>query len=160
MEPSQEKEIKANLQILDDSLLLYNQKIVQIENQEIADFINRYKWRMETTSTGLRFVIIKKGTGLTPNKGATVTISYSVKLLTGDVVFQSDSLHPFTFIAGQRKVTSGLEEGVMLMHQGDRAKFIVPSYLAYGLLGDLEKIPTRAILVYYVELIHVTNPIN
>lgn len=160
MEQLQDKENIANFHILDDTLLLYNQKIVQIENQEIADFINRYHWKMETTSTGLRFGINKKGNGLAPIKGSTVTIGYSVKLLTGDVVFQSDSLHPLTFIVGQRKVTNGLEEGVLLMHQGERAKLIVPSHLAYSLPGNLEKIPTRAILVYEVELIHVTNPIN
>jgi len=159
-EPGKEKEVNGNLNILENDLLTYNQEIVQAENQEITDFINRYQWKMITTSTGLRFMSDKNGKGPAPIKGSTVTINYSVKLLSGEVVFQSDPVRPATFIIGKRRVASGLEEGVMLMHQGDRAKLIVPSHLAYGLLGDLDKIPNRAILVYDVELNQVSNPNN
>ena len=41
------------------------------------------------------------------------------------------------------------------MKVGDKAKFIIPSHLAFGLLGDENKIPKRATLVYDVELIDV-----
>jgi len=39
------------------------------------------------------------------------------------------------------------------MRQGDRAKLIVPSHLAFGLLGDLKKIPAGATLVYDIEIL-------
>jgi FKBP-type peptidyl-prolyl cis-trans isomerase len=41
------------------------------------------------------------------------------------------------------------------MNVGDRAKFIVPSHLAFGLLGDQKMIPPQATLVYDVELINL-----
>jgi FKBP-type peptidyl-prolyl cis-trans isomerase len=41
------------------------------------------------------------------------------------------------------------------MHVGDRAKFIVPSHLAFGLLGDQNKIPQHATLVYDIELVKI-----
>ena len=41
------------------------------------------------------------------------------------------------------------------MKVGDIAKFILPSHLAFGLLGDEEKIPKRATLVYHVELLTI-----
>jgi FKBP-type peptidyl-prolyl cis-trans isomerase len=43
----------------------------------------------------------------------------------------------------------------MLMRTGSRAKLIVPSHLAFGLLGDLKKIPEQAVLVYDIELVEV-----
>jgi len=51
-----------------------------------------------------------------------------------------------------------LEEGLLLLHQGDKAKFIIPSHLAYGLLGDQKQIPPGATLVYDVELIQLNKP--
>ena len=52
-------------------------------------------------------------------------------------------------------VESGLEEGILLMKTGGKAKFILPPHLAYGLPGDGKKIPARAILVYDVELLSI-----
>jgi FKBP-type peptidyl-prolyl cis-trans isomerase len=43
----------------------------------------------------------------------------------------------------------------MLMKEGEKAIFIIPSHLAFGLLGDENKIPKRATLVYDVELVQV-----
>jgi FKBP-type peptidyl-prolyl cis-trans isomerase len=143
--------------ILDDSVMTYNREIVKLENQQIVDFINRYKWQMESTATGLRYMVYKSGKGAKPSFGSSVTIYYTAKLLTGDLIFRSDSINPVTFVIGRRNVTSGLEEGVMLMHQGDRAKLIVPSHLAFGLLGDLDKIPARAVICYDIALMRVSN---
>lgn len=137
---------------INDSVVQYNQWIVREESQEIDDYAERHHWNMEKTETGLRYMIYKRGIGIIASPGNTVMIRYTINLLNGDLVFKPDSVLQISFTPGKRKVVSGLEEGVMLMRQGDRAKLIVPSHLAFGLLGDLEKIPARAVVVYDVEL--------
>jgi FKBP-type peptidyl-prolyl cis-trans isomerase len=112
---------------------------------------------MKKTQTGLRYLIYKAGSGRVPQPGSKVAIRYRVNLLTGDQVYETGHSTIFTFELGKRDVISGLEEGVMLMNKGSSAKLIVPSHLAFGLLGDQEKIPTRAVLVYDVELIEINN---
>ena len=57
------------------------------------------------------------------------------------------------FTVGKGEVISGLEEGILLLHIGDKAKFIIPSHLAYGLLGDDNEIPTKATLIYDIEVV-------
>lgn len=146
--------------VLDDTVMSYNRAVVKLENQQINDFIYRYQWKMESTATGLRYMIYKKGKGAKPSIGSKVTVNYTAKLLTGDLVFQSDSLNPLTFVIGRRKVTSGLEEGILLMHQGDQAKLVVPSHLAHGFIGDLDKIPNQAVICYDVVLKGVSNKIE
>jgi peptidylprolyl isomerase len=47
---------------------------------------------------------------------------------------------------------SGLNEAVKLLSIGDKAKLILPSHLAYGLLGDFDKIPPQSILLIDVQL--------
>ena len=44
------------------------------------------------------------------------------------------------------------------MRAGDKARFIIPPHLAYGLLGDENRIPARSIIIYQVELVDVKSP--
>jgi FKBP-type peptidyl-prolyl cis-trans isomerase FkpA len=142
-----------NLSMMSDSIVNYNKGVIRTEDQQIDDFIARYGWRVEKTPTGLRYLIYKKGTGPRSAKGKTAVIGYTVKLLTGALCYSSDKDGPREFRIGYGGVESGIEEGILLMRVGDRAKFIVPSHLAYGLLGDQKKIPQNATLVYDVELL-------
>jgi FKBP-type peptidyl-prolyl cis-trans isomerase len=149
---------KANLSPVDDTIVSMNRQVVKDENQEIEDYISRHNWRMERTPTGLRYHIYLNGKGPRPEKGQTVTIRYSLTLLTGENVYSSSSGGDRKFMLGKAETESGLEEGIRMMRKGDRARFILPSHLAHGLLGDLNKIPPRAALVYEVELLNIYGP--
>ena len=135
-----------------DSIIAFNQQIVTSEKQEIEDYIERYRWHMQVTETGLRYMLYQPGTGVLLPPGSLAVIKYSVNLLNGDLVFKTPPDSLFTFEIGKRKVISGLEEGIMMMNKGSKAKLIIPSHLALGLLGDMSKVPTRAVLVCDVEL--------
>jgi FKBP-type peptidyl-prolyl cis-trans isomerase FkpA len=143
---------------LEDSAVNFNHEIVKSEIQEIDDFISRYGWKMSITQTGLRYMIYKKGAGSIARQGDIVGVLYKITLLNGDMVFETGPASIVKVETGKRTVVSGLEEGIMLMKKGERAKLIVPSHLAYGLLGDLEKIPARAVLVYDVEVCSINPP--
>lgn len=147
----------ADIPSLEDSAVSFNHEIVKTESQEIDDFISRYQWKMSKTQTGLRYMIYKKSTGPIARQGDIAGILYKITLLNGDKVFETGPADVVKVEIGKRSVVSGLEEGIMLMKKGERAKLIVPSHLAYGLLGDLEKIPARAVLVYDVEVCSI-NP--
>jgi FKBP-type peptidyl-prolyl cis-trans isomerase FkpA len=136
-----------------DSIISYNKAITKTEDQDIEDFISRYHWEMMKTGTGLRYMIYKHGTGQKAEPGKTAVLKFEVRLITGDLIYSSATEGLKEFVIGHGGVESGLEEGILLLRTGDRAKFIVPSYLAFGLLGDLKKIPQRATLVYDIEFI-------
>ncbi|MCX6251754.1 MAG: FKBP-type peptidyl-prolyl cis-trans isomerase [Bacteroidetes bacterium] len=138
-----------------DSIINYNKKIVRTEDQQIEDFIARYQWKMNKTTTGLRYMIYKKGDGPQAKKGMIATLDYSIRLLSGDLINSSAGKAPLVFKIGHGGVESGLEEGILFLHKGDHVKFIVPSHLAFGLMGDQDKIPPGATLVYNVELINL-----
>ncbi|MFZ4523570.1 MAG: FKBP-type peptidyl-prolyl cis-trans isomerase [Bacteroidales bacterium] len=148
--------LSAGGKLTEDSAAAFNHEIVRSELQEIEDFIIRYHWNMIRTETGLRYMIYKKGTGPVPGEGDNATIKFSIHLLTGDLVYSSNSNSPMVVRIGTGKVVNGLEEGIRLMKSGDHAKLIVPSHLAFGLLGDKQGVPARAALVYDVELCAVT----
>ena len=141
--------------ITSDSLVKYNRGVILKEDQQIEDFIARYGWKMKKTSTGLRYLIFKKGQGEKTGKGKIAVIRYSVRLLDGKLCYSSDKEGLKEFKIGYGGMESGVEEGILLIRVGDRAKFIVPSHLAFGLLGDQNKIPQHATLVYDIELVKI-----
>ncbi|MBE0648128.1 MAG: FKBP-type peptidyl-prolyl cis-trans isomerase [Bacteroidales bacterium] len=152
-EPVRPVESTAHIRLADEKLIDFNRGVVKVEEQEIEDFLLRYGWNVKQTPTGLRYLIYKKGNGKKAMSGMLVRFNYTVKLLNGTLAYSSDSLGEKSFILGHGGVESGLEEGMLLLREGDRAKFIIPSYLAYGLLGDQDKIPPGASLVYDVNMI-------
>lgn len=136
-----------------ESLIAYNKQLLREEQDQIDAFIIRYGWKMATTGTGLRYQIDSVGHGQNVRFGDRVSISYEVLLLTGEIIYSSDKQGIKTFVVGRGGVESGLEEGILLMKKGDRAKFVLPSHLAFGLLGDSEKIPSRNPIVYKVTIV-------
>ena len=122
--------------------------------QEMDDYAARHHWTMKTTSSGLRYWNYREGKGPLPVEGDLVSVRYSMNLLNGDPVGKPGSVTVLEFEIGKRKVIRGLEESVQLMNAGSRARLIVPSHLAYGLLGE-EAVPSGSAIVIDVELMAV-----
>jgi FKBP-type peptidyl-prolyl cis-trans isomerase FkpA len=151
-EPEQHEK-KMNQKKVDESLMKANKNFVRSEDQQIEDFISRYGWKMKETGTGLRYMIYKEGRGMSAEKGRQAIIKFTVSLLNGEKCYSSEETGNKIFVVGKGGIEAGLEEGILFLKKGDRAKFILPSHLAFGLVGDGNKIPAKATLVYDVELI-------
>jgi len=152
----QDSNFPSDIRPSNDSVITYNKQMVKTENQEIEDFIKRYKWKMKQSPTGLRYMIYRLGKGRTAAPGNQVTLNYSVRLLTGEEIYNSNELGSKEIIIGKREIEPGVEEGIIMLRTGDKAKLIVPSHLAHGLLGDLNKIPDRSALVYELEILKIS----
>ena len=138
-----------------DDLVETNRILVRKDAEKIRAYVNRRNWKMLETETGLWYMILEESNGILAKEGYMATINFRISLLDGTVCYSSDIEDPKVFRIGQGGVESGLEEGILLMHEGDKARFIMPPHLAHGLLGDNNKIPPRAIILYDVELINL-----
>ena len=100
------------------------------------------------TASGLRYQIIQKGSGAKAEKGQQVSVHYQGALIDGTVFDSSyKRKEPIEFQLGIGQVISGWDEG-------DKARFVIPSDLAYGSAGAGGVIPPDAILVFDVELVN------
>jgi FKBP-type peptidyl-prolyl cis-trans isomerase FkpA len=115
-------------------------------------------WNMTETETGLWYGIISEGSGELAVQGKVATINYTLSLLDGKLCYSSQESGPKQFLIGKGNVESGLEQGILYLKQGSKARLILPPYLGYGLPGDGKKIPARATLVYEIELLSISNP--
>lgn len=110
----------------------------------------------ETTESGLRFQIIQKGDGAKAEKGNEVAVHYKGMFADGTEFDNSYKRgNPIEFPVGMGNVIAGWDEGIQLLKVGDKARFVIPSNLAYGERGAGGVIPPNATLVFDVELMNV-----
>ena len=130
-----------------------NRYLVNEEEEEIENYVRRHEMTPIKTGTGLRYQILKQGTGQKIEKGEEVVLEYELHSIAGDLIYSSENDGLKSFVVGQGQVESGLEEAMSYLHRGDVAKLIIPFHLAYGLHGDDDKIPEYATLVYTIKII-------
>ncbi|HMT29563.1 MAG TPA: FKBP-type peptidyl-prolyl cis-trans isomerase [Bacteroidia bacterium] len=141
-----------------EDLIKNQQTIMRNESEDIDSYISRRKLKMNATQTGLRYQIYNEGAGkdLVQTEDW-VKINYQVSLLDGSKVYSSDSTGALEFQVGKSDVASGLQEGIKFMNVGDKAIFILPSHLAYGLTGDGDQIKHYETLVIDAELLSISK---
>jgi len=136
-----------------EQFMEFNKAMIAEENDQINALLLRYKWNTVTTETGVHYWLYEKGRGVKIETGNVLQCEYTLKLINGDEISNSSSDGKLIFKIGKSNQPSGLEEVLLLLHQGDKAKIVVPSYLAYGIAGDSDKIPSSSTLIYdiYIE---------
>ena len=110
----------------------------------------------EKTNSGLYYQITHKGNGKKAEAGQKVAVHYTGMLLD-KTVFDSSyrRKEPLQFTVGVGQVIAGWDEGILLLHEGDKARLVIPSELAYGNRGAGGVIPPNAPLIFDVELVSV-----
>jgi FKBP-type peptidyl-prolyl cis-trans isomerase len=131
----------------------YAKELAQTREDSIVAnrFISQFQ-RIKKTHTGLNYVVTTPGTGKQPAAGSKVTVKYRGYLTSGKV-FESN-MQGFTFTLGSKGVIAGWNEGIKLMREGGRFKFIIPPHLAYGGSGA-DIIPPFTTIVFDIDLISV-----
>ncbi len=124
--------------------------------RQAEDAVEKLAAGFQKTESGLRYQIIQKGNGKKAEKGRTVSVHYTGALDNGKVFDSSyGRKKPIEFPLGKGYVIEGWDEGIALLHVGDKARFVIPSYLGYGAAGAGGVIPPDATLVFDVELMDV-----
>jgi len=159
------------IQSLDEAIAERNADIEKVrlkEGVEAAKYIADNHLVVKTTPSGLKYVITKTSLKPKPLAGDTVSVNYTGKLLNG-TVFDSSieavaktsgldqpgrNYEPIKFPVGTGQVIKGWDEGLLLLHEGEKATFIIPSALAYGAEGS-GPIPPASTLIFDVELVSV-----
>lgn len=130
-----------------------NKYLVQKDKERIKSYIERKNLKMNESPTGLWYQIINTGEGKVFTDNDKVVLEYDCSLLDGTKCYSSKELGPKELIIGKSEMEQGLNEGLRLLKPGAEAIFIIPPFLAYGLIGDRKMIPSRAVIVYNVNIL-------
>ena len=111
---------------------------------------NLAKGEVDTTATGLQYIIHEEGEGARVQPTDTVWVYYSGKTIDGNE-FDGNmgAEEPTRFVAN--RVIKGWTEGLGLLGDGGKATFYIPSDLAYGERGN-RGIEPNSVLIFDVEV--------
>jgi FKBP-type peptidyl-prolyl cis-trans isomerase len=125
------------------------------EMKKIHEFIEQKQWPMIQTPTGVHYWIYEQGGGVKAQMDNIVTMDYSIHLLDGTLCYKTDDFAHAAVLIGMDNVESGIHEVLLYMREGDRARVILPSHMAFGYTGDSNKIPQNASLLYDLKILEV-----
>ncbi|MBL8850901.1 MAG: FKBP-type peptidyl-prolyl cis-trans isomerase [Planctomycetaceae bacterium] len=107
------------------------------------------------TSSGLKYRILRKGTGPKPTRSSTAVVNYKGWLTDPNDPFdQSYGREPFPVnMAGG--VIDGWLEGLTYAEEGGMIELEIPPHLGYGERGAPGAIPPNATLHFTIEVLQV-----
>jgi FKBP-type peptidyl-prolyl cis-trans isomerase FkpA len=160
------------VQSLNDAIAERNAAMAKYKADELAvgdAYIKDHKLTVTPTASGLKYVVTKHGTGIKPLRGDSVYVNYVGRTARGkvfDTSIQTEAkaagiempgrpYEPIKFVVGAGNVIPGWDEGLLLLSQGSKATFVIPSDLGYGEKGAGEDIKPFNTLVFDVELVKV-----
>lgn len=132
------------------------QQRIEAEKRKQQEALAKHTEGFDKTPSGLFYKITEKGNGKKAKKGDQVAVHYTGMLLDGKV-FDSSLYRgqPLNFTVGVGQVIKGWDEGILLLSEGDKARLVIPSDLAYGSQGAGGVIPPNAALIFDVELVRI-----
>ncbi|MGY6647768.1 FKBP-type peptidyl-prolyl cis-trans isomerase [Wenyingzhuangia sp. IMCC45574] len=142
-------------------LIAYTKKQAELKNAKYKRDVTEFATvdesiEVQTTESGLKYQVVKEGTGNKPVATNTVKVHYHGTNPSGEVFDSSvERSTPAEFPLNG--VIKGWTEGLQLMSVGSKYKFIIPAELAYGAQSPSPKIPANSELTFVVELLEIVK---
>jgi peptidyl-prolyl cis-trans isomerase A (cyclophilin A) len=125
-------------------------------SQRVAAIEKQYGMPMTTMPSGLKYLVIRSGTGAPPIASETVTVHYIGTLADGsefENTYTREGSRPVKKIVS--KFIVGLQNGIQDMHEGEKRVFVVPSELGFRDVGIPQRIEPDATLFFELELLSI-----
>ncbi len=138
---------------VNNDLLDFNKGYIAYESNAIDTLLSIKNWDFNKSKTGLRYQLNPVGcSGYKPHSEDLVRLDYQISDIHDNSIYSITD----TLIHLEKDYTvNGLVEGVKMMCKGSSGTFILPSYLAYDVKGDMKKIGPREVLIYRVKINNV-----
>ena len=89
-----------------------------------------------------------------------VMVNYTARVAAGEVYDSNKELgEPMPLKTNIGMLIKGWEEGLLMMHVGDKGRIMIPAALAYGDDGYKTIIPPRADIIVDIEIVSKIDPI-
>ncbi|WP_346859721.1 FKBP-type peptidyl-prolyl cis-trans isomerase [uncultured Draconibacterium sp.] len=133
----------------------YNDEMVELN--ELIQTLIADGYDVDTTASGVYYIIHEAGEGDFAKIGDTVSINYEGYLSDGSMFDDSDDWSTdgvWEFVYGEQSLISGFNEALSLMNTNMEAEFIISSDLAYGASG-YGYIGSFQTLIFGVKMIEI-----
>jgi len=128
---------------------------------KLADSINGVPNEMVMMrADGLRIEWTKKNTDNQIQLNDAVMVNFHARVAGGEEYDSNDPIgEPIPLKTNIGMMVKGWEEGMLMMHVGDKGRIMIPNALGYGDNGYLDKVPPQADLIIDIEIVSKIQPI-
>jgi FKBP-type peptidyl-prolyl cis-trans isomerase len=130
------------------------------EQRKLRTFLDTNQTHYSVMNNGIYYLPLRQGAGINAETGDVVKVNYTGYFLDGRK-FEStyDRAQALEFKLGEQgQVLKGVELAISLLSEGAKAKFIIPSHLAFGEEGSSTGIvPPYCTVIYEIELININK---
>jgi len=133
-------------------------ELIASENKFIEDYIAKDSINTYITSSfGFWYSYISKEENemKTPKIGDEVELEYNITDIHNVVIYSKEELGIKKYTIDKEDFIPGLQEGLKLMKVGETITFVIPSYRAFGLVGDENKIGINQTIKSTVTLLKI-----
>ena len=141
-----------------DTLVKYNAELFKREQEFIKQYVKVHKLDAISLGDGAFICYKKVGRGKKASEGKIITIDFSQELLDKTVTSSTERAGLMEFRIGERKTVVGLDKAAAILREGDEVVLILPSYLAFGVRGNMGNIPPQSPVVYRLAVKKVRFP--
>ena len=122
------------------------------ERAQLESYIQSHELEgIERNGYGMYELSVAQGEGAFASFGDAIIYSATVYLLDDSGVGQ----YTDTVELGRSEMEIGLHESFKGMQEGEKKLVLIPSFLARGLAGDLDKVPPQSPLRYDIRLLKI-----
>ncbi len=142
--------------------LEYTQEEKDEEIARLKEFIERRGFiDVQSTQSGLHYIIERQGDGLTPTIDDTVIAHFVTTNMEKDSIIgrSNKENNEYGQALMMNNLLKGVSEGFMLVNEGSVIRMFVPGYLAYGKVGNyLGDVDPETNMMFKMELNLVLKP--
>jgi FKBP-type peptidyl-prolyl cis-trans isomerase FkpA len=160
------------VQSLNEAIAERNAAMEKLRTDELtagSKYILAHNLAVKTTPSGLKYAITRASVKRKAMAGDTLLVNYIGRTLDDkvfDTSLQAEAMkaglqqpgrnyEPIKVVVGQGQVIQGWDEGLLLLNEGSKATFVIPSSLAYGQQGAGNDIKPFSTLVFDLEVVSV-----
>ena len=155
-EPEARRPKKHSVTNFHKEVIAQYKKLNALEKDRIEYIISKdtiYKYK--PSMNGFWYAYISKdsiGVNLSPKEGDLVTLEYDIATISNTLVYAKKEI---SYKVDKQDFIPGLQEGIKLMKEGEKISFIIPSYRAYGIVGDGNKVKINQPIKSTLKLIKI-----
>lgn len=157
-EPTARRPITQKTATVISETIAQSKKLNAAENAFVERYIAQDSTKIYQTSTyGFWYTYQTKveNDSVTPVIGNEVEIEYDITDINGAIIYSKEELGKKIYQIDKEDFISGLQEGIKLMKIGETITFVIPSYRAFGLVGDGDKIGINKTIKSTVTLLTI-----
>jgi FKBP-type peptidyl-prolyl cis-trans isomerase len=148
------KPVRINKEAVKNQFIEANKMLAQKESDDMDAYARNHQMNFQSTPLGIRYYVYSasaKGDSIKDNME--IAMEYTISLLDGTECYSSTENGLKRFVVGMEEMESGIHKAVKFLKKGDKAIILLPSHLAHGLLGDMNKIPPQMPIIYDVHIL-------